>query len=253
MTTKTYTHVGCETHLPESYAQLVQAIDDQFKKTQPSSKIMHAIGEQLKQFGKDGMIKAINAYLQNQVWLDELAKHAYLHNNGFYKIPLHNSELFTLRLHIWLPGKPAMETLHNHRWHIASHVLSGELVSEIWEDSISADAVFCDEFLYLDKNTPPKYLGKARVGLAETCIQKQGESYSLAPHKLHRIIHQGDKMVATIMCRTNNVTNWARNVIVNKQIPDVQPVYITSDQLKNVLERYLELNQLAEEIAYNEC
>lgn len=206
----------------------------------PSLQIMNNISKLLKKFGNTGVIAFINAILLDHKYLSAIAQSSYIHQNGFFKIPLVQEEKFVIRLHIWIPSVPAKETLHNHRWYLASTVLKGNLRSEVWESSVCERDSWYDEYLYTNKNTEPHFLGKVRVALASADTKQTGSTYVLAPDILHRItVSPEDGMVATLVCRSFCVQNWSRNVIVNELVPDVTPQYMSSEALKTVLLYYL--------------
>lgn len=76
--------------------------------------------------------------LTDDAFAAEVAARSYRHGNGFLKVVLLDRG-FKLRLHLWLPGTPCEENIHDHRWSIASAIIAGELNSEIWADAASAD------------------------------------------------------------------------------------------------------------------
>ena len=218
---------------------LIESIESHFNNGTSTSTMMNSVAQHLKDFGALGMRSFITEVLQKPALLSKIAHQSYLHKNGFYKVPLAIHPNFSLRLHVWLPGTCSLETLHDHRWYLASTILTGTLQSEIWQSSVRSDAQFYDEYLYVDKDTEPTYLGKAKVAMEKTVKREAGEAYVLNPGTLHRIIAHGNALTATLMCRSHCVQNWSRNIIVNQLIPDVKPNYLTPAGLETVLKNYL--------------
>lgn len=228
--------------IPEPLSLLALNIKSCYAVNHSANIIMNNVANVLQEFGNKGIEATLNDMLRNESSLVEFAKMAYLHKNGFYKIILINDNHFKIRLHLWMPGVISKETLHNHRWHIASTVLNGKLQSEIWDDSVSIHAKHYDEYLYTSKHVKPTLIGKTKVELIKTIIHQTGDAYTLEPHILHRIITSGNEMIATLICRSSSTRGWSRNIIVNDQVPDVIPNYLSADDLFNVLNNYLKLN-----------
>lgn len=228
-----------ELELPEGLVALSSKIRSCFMSQNSSMEIMHAVSSQLQQFGKIGVETLIKEILVDENLLLNMAATSYLHKNGFYKIILFDDKIFRIRLHIWMPDAISKETLHNHRWYIASTIIKGELHSEIWEDSASIQAQCYDEYMYLGKHVDPVYIGKARVEMVQSIRRKAGEAYVLRPHVLHRIISHSQGMTATLICRSFGGCEWSRNIIVNNLVPNVKPNYLKIDEFEHVLMRYL--------------
>lgn len=225
----------------DSLTELSSRINDCFLPQISSVKIMNNVATQLQKFGSKGIQSVINDILTNEDLLIETAANSYLHKNGFYKIILIDKQNFRVRFHFWMPGCDSKETLHNHRWHIASAIINGSLKSEIWEDSASCHAKLYDEYMYTGKHVNPHLIGKARVEFVKYQSHMAGESYILQPHVLHRIISQPDEMTATLICRSSSACTWSRNIILNDLVPNVIPQYLNPDDLSRVLKQYLSL------------
>lgn len=203
-----------------------------------SLEIMNKIAILLKQFGKSGLSAVIKEIIKNESLLSEIASQSYLQGNGFYKIILAHEQNFNLRLHIWMPGIFSQENLHNHRWHLASMIITGTLHSEIWEDSVSPSAAMYDEYLYMGKESNPILIGKARIELLKKVLHKSDEAYTLPSHVLHRIISH-EEMTSTLMFRPMNARDWSRNIALNSIPPKVQPTYMSPLELGTILEDYI--------------
>ncbi len=222
---------------------LKNVIKESFNSTSSSKDTMHKIAQALQLFGRQGVHEILVEILKNSDTLESIAKNSYLHQNGFYKIILLDEESYTLRLHIWLNGIDVKETLHDHRWYLASAIINGSLKSEIWENSVSDNTKSYDEYMYIGKEQQPLYLGKAKVTYVNTVTRVAGECYTLDPNVLHRIVSSDDVMSATLMCRSALVKNSSRNIIVNDKVPNVIPTYLSTTELEEVLRRYLELSK----------
>jgi hypothetical protein len=210
-----------------------------FNTASSSKDLMQDIISQLQKFGRLGVRIVISEILNCDDLLESVAARSYLHNNGFLKILLLKDPDFRVRLHIWMPETDSKETLHNHCWHLASTIINGELTSEIWQDSGTKNAEAFDEYLYRGKFVDPILLGQAKVELVETVTHKAGDAYVLESHVLHKIVSNGNKMTATLICRTNDVRVWSRNVILNSRVPNVRPTYLGPEELRTYLNRYL--------------
>jgi hypothetical protein len=213
-----------------------------FEKSDFSQNIINNVAKELQKYGKKGVTTLINEILSNQEMLSIFADNIYLHKNGFYKLNLITLDNFTVRLHIWLPHTDSMETLHDHRWYIASAIIDGSLKSEIWEDSASPHAKSYDEYMYIDKYTDPILLGQTKVEFVKQIVHKAGDCYVLNTGVLHRIISHGESLTATLICHSGNAKRCARNIIINEQVPDVKPNYLKPDELAQLLNNYLMLS-----------
>jgi hypothetical protein len=225
-----------------SLSNLKSCLRDLFRKGQSSQLLMQRAAAELKNFGRPGVLALVAEILNNEELLISVASQSYLHKNGFLKILLLKEQDFRVRLHIWMPETDSKETLHNHCWYLASTIVNGKLTSEIWQDSISENSDFFDEYLYRGKFVAPVLMGKARVELLGVNTRSAGEAYVLEPHVLHKIVSNEGQMAATLICRSNDVRVWSRNIILNEKIPDVKPHYLSPEQLKNYLNRYLLLD-----------
>ena len=129
--------------------------------------------------------------------LQSIARRSYRHGNGFLKIVLLENG-YKLRLHIWLPGTPCEENVHDHRWSFASTVLCGSLRSELFAYLGEDPAGEFREFRYEQRQAKP--VGRARLLRLSTEVYRAGDAYCLPREVLHRIAHHGENLVATLMC-----------------------------------------------------
>lgn len=214
------------------------------KDTAPSD-VLNDIARKLQDFGKPGLIAVIKHLLANEEALGAVAKQSYLHGNGFYKLVLVSEEDFVIRTNIWMPGMVAEENLHDHRWHMASAVITGSLESEIWEDAASLSAPEYSEYIYVGKTAEKDaYLmpiGKTRITLKEKVIHKAGESYSLPSHVMHRIVSCGTGLTSTLMCHPEAAKRWGRVITFENIQPELERSYLSNDQLRALFTEYLSL------------
>ncbi len=230
--------------LTSALSSLSVDVQSCFSSNPSSTEIMNQVASTLQAFGPSGVRTAIKEMLQDEALLAGVARVSYLHKNGFYKLLLVDEHDYKIRLHIWMPGVVAYETLHNHRWYMASTILAGTLHSEIWEESSSPTTPCYDDYLYVGKHDKPLLLGKTHVECVKSIVRAMGEAYTSRPHVLHRILFDGSAMAATLMCRSATTRKWSRNIIVNAVVPDAKPLYLTPNELEHVLIQYLKLENL---------
>jgi hypothetical protein len=202
--------------------------------------IMSNLAIFLQKFGISGIIKIIHDVMDNPDELKRIASDSYFQGNGFYKIVLLKNEYFILRFHIWFPDNSSQENLHNHRWHLASTILNGNLYCELWKDSAALNAMNYDEYHYRNKYTNTTLIGKAKMELYEKKHYKAGDCYYQEPDVLHRIVQNANEMVATLMCHSSKSRDWSRNIALNDSAPAVKPEkYMSNIDLRKILNEYL--------------
>merc|ERR1719419_1941070 len=66
---------------------------------------------------------------------ERMAAASHRHANGFIKITLLKTNLFTIRIHRWSDSTKLnfVPQPHNHRWDFASLILRGGYVHEFWK------------------------------------------------------------------------------------------------------------------------
>lgn len=155
--------------------------------------------------GADWQHALCDSLLTDDAFAAAVAARSYRHGNGFLKLVLLDRG-FKLRLHLWLPGTPCEENIHDHRWSIASTILAGALHSEIWDAAAGDGAVDLQAQAYTYHAArgvqPARALPRGRVALrrlGRTC-HVAGDSYALPASALHRICNHGERLVATLMC-----------------------------------------------------
>lgn len=196
----------------------------------------------LQEFGIRGLIQSIAQLLEREEHLTIIAARSHIQGNGFCKIVLHEFAGAALRLHLWSRFFDVQENLHSHRWPLASTVLTGALHTEFWSDSGAETAKEYDEYHYLGRNMPLRSVGKAKVALRDKVTYAAGDTYTLDPDQMHRVIlkqKDGDVLTSTLMLRSCPTRTWARNVVVNRNIPNLATKSITAVELKTILSDYV--------------
>lgn len=230
-----------------STQNLCEQLEAIFARKIPLEKKMILISKELKTFGLPGVSKLIKEIFLYDELLSDIANSSYFHKNGFCKIPIIKTDLYNVRLHVWNKGISSNETLHNHRWHLASTIIIGNLKSEHWEETSASAGKICDEYLYSDKLTKPKFNRKIHVALKETITRNSGDFYTMRPEKLHRLIKSDSAMAVTLICHSAPVRKFARNIIVNEIVPCVYPDYLTKEILSE------SLHDVMRSISGNKC
>lgn len=164
-------------------------------------------------FSPDRVLAVIGEVLASPALLSEVAARSYHHGNGFLKVVLAERQGWKLRLHIWFPGAPCEENIHDHRWSFASTVLCGGLLSETFTDDPQG-AVEGVEYLYHARQGGEEShkvaAGGFRLRSEGRVMRMAGEAYALPSSVLHRICdYPGKGLVATLMCSapTRQTTN----------------------------------------------
>ena len=98
-----------------------------------------------QQFPITKLIHLLQALLNDQQYLEQVASRSYQHGNGFLKVVLLDRG-YKLRLHIWFAGQSCEENIRDHRWSFSSLILAGQLTSGIWQDDAHGQAF--QEFEY---------------------------------------------------------------------------------------------------------
>ncbi|UYZ73063.1 hypothetical protein [Moraxella bovis] len=154
-------------------------------------------------------------------------------------------------MHIWFEGVLAEENIHNHRWDYASHILLGELNSETWQESFphhdNAQPLDCYLYTAKSQNKPAQtaYLGKKYLTKTKTHHHVCGDTYHLSSNTLHKIIAGQKSMTATIIC-TTPTTNLQNLLFPTSNNPNINPTYITTNQLKEHLNTFITHTQSME-------
>lgn len=195
----------------------------------------------------DWQARLCHSLLTDDAFAAEVAARSYRHGNGFLKVVLLDRG-FKLRLHLWFPGMPCEENIHDHRWSIASTIIAGELHSEIWADAEN-DAVFdlkAQEYRYLaavrGQPTRAVLLERTSLRLLERTCHRVGSSYALPTSTLHRICSHGLRLVATLMCSGPAMAGHTRLIAGQEGLrPEVAAQSLSVTELRGYIARFAEL------------
>lgn len=208
---------------------------------------MQDVATYLRTYAESGLRSALQSLLADSSALQAIAECSYFHGNGFYKVVLAQDERFKLRLHIWMPGGHAEENIHDHRWHFASTIVHGQLVSEIWQEATQPEATEFDEILYLAKelDSPPFQIpnGKTKLLCTQRAVRTAGEAYAMPPGVLHRIVSTGNGLTATLMCQAAPARRWNRLIPHAAITPDITQRYQSVVEMSDVIHKLLLLLQ----------
>lgn len=103
--------------------------------TQCNTTVLHDIIEIFSD--RNALIHFLHLISRNSQHCTKMADKSHRHANGFIKVTLFKSTLFTIRIHRWsdstqLDFEPEP---HNHRWDFASLILRGGYIHEFWKKS----------------------------------------------------------------------------------------------------------------------
>ncbi len=187
------------------------------------------------------------ALLTDDEFATQVAARSYRHGNGFLKVVLLDQG-FKLRLHLWFPGVACEENIHDHRWSIASTVLSGELHSEIWADA-AKDQTFdlqgtehCYQAATASEPAKAVALRPTPLRRVRLCRLAAGGHYALPPATLHRICSHGSQLVATLMCSGPAIAGHTRLITGDEQlIPAVAARGLSLAELRAAITQFAAL------------
>lgn len=133
---------------------------------------------------------------------------SYRHVLGFDKLLLiDGGPRHMLRAHLWHPGAKAIgkEDIHNHRSPLASYVVRGRLVMELFEargdGGITADR-YEESLSDRTADWQLRATGPARLRLTHVGQYAAGSSYALPAHTLHRAWCDTDAPTVTLFLET---------------------------------------------------
>lgn len=155
--------------------------------------------------------------LQNdERYADAVAQKSYHHENGFYKIVLHDALEYKLRLHVWEPTdeKTPAENAHDHRWDFASSMIVGkydmDLLSACDMREASPHSEVAHAYTY-ERNRPGAYdlVEKGPVALYNTTSVSipAGATYCMDKRVIHRIRYDRSQTTATLMLTARTSQN----------------------------------------------
>ena len=180
--------------------------------------------------------------LSSEALLEALGGDASLHGNGFFKIPLVASAAGKVRLHIWFPGVPCEENIHDHRWSMTSVIVAGRLTSEGFRE---VEGTSHRRFRHTGTGGGGYRLAdEGRTAVLRTARQTlaAGTLYSMAPGELHRICRTAEEpMTMTLMVQGAALGGTSRLITDRANILDEAPgAPLGASGLAEVLRRAIE-------------
>ena len=180
--------------------------------------------------------------LSSEALLEALGRDASLHGNGFFKIPLVASAAGKVRLHIWFPGVPCEENIHDHRWSMTSVIVAGRLTSEGFRE---VEGTTHRRFRHTGTGGGGYRLAdEGRTAVVRTARQTlaAGTLYSMAPGELHRICRTAaEPMTMTLMVQGAALGGTSRLITDRANILDEAPgAPLGAAGLAEVLRRAIE-------------
>jgi hypothetical protein len=174
--------------------------------------------------------------------LEALGGDASLHGNGFFKIPLIASAAGKVRLHIWFPGAPCEENIHDHRWSMTSVIVAGRLTSEGFRE---VEGSSHRRFRHTGTGSGGYCLAdEGRIAVVRTARQTlaAGTVYSMAPGELHRICRTAaEPMTMTLMVQGAALAGSSRLITDRANMLDEVPgAPLGASGLAEVLRRAIE-------------
>ena len=180
--------------------------------------------------------------LRSEALLEALGGEASLHGNGFFKIPLVAAAAGKVRLHIWFPGVPCEENIHDHRWSMTSVIVAGRLTSEGFRE---VEGTTHRRFRHTGTGGGGYRLAdEGRTAVVRTARQTlaAGTLYSMAPGELHRICRTAaEPMTMTLMVQGAALGGTSRLITERANILDEAPgAPLGAAGLAEVLRRAIE-------------
>ncbi len=181
-------------------------------------------------------------------WRD--APVAYLHDNGYFKIPLLRSKVSgaTLRLNIWSHRLPNMENVHDHRWDYASIVLTGSLIEHQY--CIHEDGHLHHRYEYVPRGERSYYVLEARGQTPLAILQQEligADRLYVRPYALLHAVHTDPGQSTATLQVTFNPIPAARSSVYSTQPVVNSPLKMPATSL-SAQQRRMALASLASDL-----
>lgn len=157
------------------------------------------------------------------------------HPNGFMVFQLGtNTDLGTLRLHIWpnsfreMSEKANADTIHDHAWHLSSKILAGvyrdelydvsEVSSQISEEERAQQGLLRVFRVNYDPNLPDSLVTDgtfARPILREHRNVSSGGHHFIEAGVFHKTTIPEDKLVATLVLNSPTIQKTGPRILIN--------------------------------------
>ncbi|MCX4239684.1 hypothetical protein [Paraliomyxa miuraensis] len=137
------------------------------------------------------------------------------HPTGFVVVPLHHDDHGALRLHLWPPdqrehGSPCWP-IHDHVWHLRSHVLCGTVEShgyEVDDDAEGEAVLYAVEYGPGHRSCLRRSERRVRVRAMAPRRVAAGESYEVDAGAFHASQVPASSMAATLVLTRRTDQPW---------------------------------------------
>jgi hypothetical protein len=168
--------------------------------------------------------------------LRDVCARSSVHPNGFAKVVLRSGEGWSIRLHIWPPGRDVDDVNpHGHRWVFASWIIAGGLSEIIFDESPKGELfVRCDyrrdrESAYL------RPVGTATLTPVRTIDRPAGTVYTRGRSVLHTAKPRNRELVASLVLQGRSFDSTP--VYLRPGIPAVhEEQALRPDELRSLLD-----------------
>ena len=156
----------------------------------------------------------------------------HLHANGFVKITLPSTgSPIVRRLHIWHPliaGGAADSNVHSHCWPLASTVVAGALVEELFAATDTGDDF--DEYAFHRQSSQLRRAGRSGLRKLQALTHTQGDIYVRASHMLHRVQPACDRLAVSALAHPRERSAESRVFVPSAREVGPNAVPLTDDQ-----------------------
>lgn len=187
-----------------------------------ASELVHALreGQPLRGEGLRALLTAVGEQPPAATW----------HPTGFVVLELHAEEHGALRLHLWPPherehGRPCWP-IHDHVWHLRSHVLCGVVEShgyEVVDDPAGAAVLYAVEYGAGRRSCMRRSGRRVRVQAGAPRSIEAGSGYAVAAGQFHASQVAAQTLAATLVITQRTAQPWPW-VVGDANGPDVVPV-----------------------------
>lgn len=172
------------------------------------------------------------------------------HPNGFEKLSVYRSTQSDarVRVHVWWDGLASMEsTIHDHRWHFASHVLAGRMVATNFRETDAgapgAEEYHCSQTsdILADQEKQIQALGKRALQAVSSYVLNEGDAHALHAEVPHQVIAESGTFSATIVItgapvRTHSLTFRRVMLTASSRHYEVYPRNMMLQRLGSLIE-----------------
>lgn len=192
-----------------------------------------------------GPLPAVIELLEARANLSRLLESSYIHPNGFFKIPLFESDYLgpKIRLHVWIPHRltpSAIDTnIHTHHWSFDSFVMAGSLRHITYLEARGTSYNKCRLSRRPSNGHVLHTISKCELHIAEERQIGPNASYSLKATEIHQLfpsIH--DRVTATLILQHRH-TEYLNHVYLPASVQleesEIVPTPITEEDISAVI------------------